>query len=356
MRYKSYLMLLAVAGMLALLLGQTVSAESDKMMHFYTLNAAGEHTLTAVYDVDLDKAFTAYAADKSSEWGTGVLYFKIGDDRMENIGSSEHFIEFLDANYDKMPVDRGDACDNTVTAVWVLTCPFDCTPTTDCEEWVHYVVTITCLDDPPCPPEEPLCLPFANRIYGFSTDPVPACVCVGGEGGVCTLADGAEVDLFWSDGPVCECAETASGACMVGEECFAVTGDSCAILGGTFSGAGTVCGAAQSGDHNIPTLSEWGLIIFSLLILSLVTVVVTRRRTATSAVGAGGSITISGPTFVPARFMKALVVTLSLAVVVLVTATIMSGSIPLRDIIGTILSAGIVAYIVHLWIVPKETE
>lgn len=106
----------------------------------------------------------------------------------------------------------------------------------------------------------------------------------------------------------------------------------------------------------VPTLSEWGMIIFSLLILSLVTVVVTRRRTATAADGAGGSITISGPIFVPARFMKALTVTLGLAVAILVTAMALSGSIPLRDIIGTILSAAIVAYIVHLWIVPKEEE
>jgi len=110
------------------------------------------------------------------------------------------------------------------------------------------------------------------------------------------------------------------------------------------------------GVERIPTLSEWGLIIFSLLILSLVTVVVTRRRTATSAAGVSGSVTISGPVFVPARFIKALTVTLGIAAAVLITAIAISGSIPVRDIFGTVISASIVAYIVHLWIVPKEKE
>ncbi len=38
--------------------------------------------------------------------------------------------------------------------------------------------------------------------------------------------------------------------------------------------------------ETIPTLSEWGLIIFALLILTLVTVVVTRRRRAMARAGA----------------------------------------------------------------------
>ena len=35
-------------------------------------------------------------------------------------------------------------------------------------------------------------------------------------------------------------------------------------------------------NRDIPTLSEWGLIIFSLLILTLITVVMTRRKRATA--------------------------------------------------------------------------
>ena len=75
-----------------------------------------------------------------------------------------------------------------------------------------------------------------------------------------------------------------------------------------------------------------------------------------SSAGVGGSVTISGPIFAPARYMKALIVTLSLAVIVLITAMAISGSLPVRDIIGTILSAAIVAYIAHLWIVPRNKE
>lgn len=134
------------------------------------------------------------------------------------------------------------------------------------------------------------------------------------------------------------------------DDCYTVTATS---KNGSLE---TSSGCAGTYGDEIPTLSEWGLIIFSLLILSLVTVVVARRRTATSAAGAGGSVTISGPIFVPARFAKALTFTLGAAVVILVTAMAISGSVPLRDIIGTIISAAIIAYIAHLWIVPRNEE
>lgn len=52
----------------------------------------------------------------------------------------------------------------------------------------------------------------------------------------------------------------------------------------TIVGGGTVteCWAGSlCREHVIPTLSEWGLIIFSLLILTLVTVVMVRRKRAT---------------------------------------------------------------------------
>jgi hypothetical protein len=112
----------------------------------------------------------------------------------------------------------------------------------------------------------------------------------------------------------------------------------------------------QTETGKIPTLSEWGLIIFSLLILTLITTVVVKRRMA--GIGAGGDMTmpISGPLFFPAQFIKSLTMMLGAAGVILIAATLISGSIPIRDIVGTILSAGIVAYIVHLWIVSSRSD
>lgn len=102
----------------------------------------------------------------------------------------------------------------------------------------------------------------------------------------------------------------------------------------------------------IPTLSEWGIIIFLLVVLSLITVVVTRRRMAMA--GAGGAVdtssAVGGTWFVPAIYVKALAVTLTLAGIGLVAAFAASGSLALRDVIGTLLSAAIVAYMAHVWI------
>jgi hypothetical protein len=104
----------------------------------------------------------------------------------------------------------------------------------------------------------------------------------------------------------------------------------------------------------VPTLSEWGLIIFSLLILTLVTVVVARRKMATA--GGGADVSVSGPLFIPHLFRKTLTGTMGLAVVIVVAAMAISGSIPARDIVGTIISAVIVAYMAHLWLYSAKKE
>ncbi len=119
------------------------------------------------------------------------------------------------------------------------------------------------------------------------------------------------------------------------------------------SGTAVMSVCAGTAINEIPTLSEWGLIVFSLLILTLITVVVTRRRTMTSTAGSA-DVTLHGPLFVPHVFIKTLTATLGLAAVILVAATLLSSSVPLRDIAGTILSAGIVAYMAHLWFIGRE--
>jgi len=111
---------------------------------------------------------------------------------------------------------------------------------------------------------------------------------------------------------------------------------------------------AEPFGGQVPTLSEWGLIVFSLLILTLITVVVARRRTATSMAGEGGDVTMHGPLFVPRLFMRSLTITMGAAAIVLVAATMVSTTVPLRDIVGTFLSAGIIAYMAHLWFIGKS--
>jgi hypothetical protein len=137
-----------------------------------------------------------------------------------------------------------------------------------------------------------------------------------------------------------------------------MTATDCATAGGVWGGANTTCTSAPP-TSDIPTLSEWGLIIFSLLILSLATVVVVRRRMTLAPAGAvaGGEMSsMSGPMIVPALFWKTLVIVETLAVAVLLVIIAAAGSVPLRDIAGTLISAAIAAYIVHLWILSSRAK
>ena len=56
-----------------------------------------------------------------------------------------------------------------------------------------------------------------------------------------------------------------------------------------------------------------------------------------------------GPLFIPELFMKALTVTVGLAVLGLALAYTLSGTLAVRDVIGTLISATIIAYMAHLW-------
>lgn len=115
--------------------------------------------------------------------------------------------------------------------------------------------------------------------------------------------------------------------------------------------AAYACEGTYGGE--IPTLSEWGLIIFSLLLLSLMTIAIVRGKTILAGAGQA-SISMKLPLFVPAAYFKALTACMGLALLGCVGAMMVYGTIAARDMIGTIVSAGIVAYIAHLWMNSSE--
>jgi hypothetical protein len=89
------------------------------------------------------------------------------------------------------------------------------------------------------------------------------------------------------------CAHNPDGSCKdVGACCRpnnvctpGTTADECIKLGGRWEGAGsTTCAHNAAGDC-IPTVSEWGLLVMGILVLSAATVVIMRRR----AIVRGGS-------------------------------------------------------------------
>jgi hypothetical protein len=79
---------------------------------------------------------------------------------------------------------------------------------------------------------------------------------------------------YAGDGNLCKC-----GACCLHNGCtLNVTSDACVKLGGRYMGDdSTQCIHTPEGDC-IPTLSEWGLLVMGILVLSAATVVIMRRR------------------------------------------------------------------------------
>lgn len=69
-----------------------------------------------------------------------------------------------------------------------------------------------------------------------------------------------------------------AGACCTypGNVCVASTAGGCAALGGIYQGDGSLCAMANCAA--IPTVSEWGVLVMSLLLVSVGTIVFARRR------------------------------------------------------------------------------
>lgn len=104
----------------------------------------------------------------------------------------------------------------------------------------------------------------------------------------------------------------------------------------------------------VPTLGEWGIVILSLLLLASSSVLFTNRRTATATGGARGG---QGPAL-PLVDRRILVRTLgaagSLWLLGVAAMTVLAGAPGTTDLIGSSITAGILAYQIHLWILQAR--
>lgn len=105
----------------------------------------------------------------------------------------------------------------------------------------------------------------------------------------------------------------------------------------------------------VPTVSEWGLIILALLLLSFSMVAVRRRKLAFA--GAENSMnTGTGLPFDLGSFKKALHLTIGLVLVLGCSSLVLWGEISTVDIIGTAIAAPIFAYLMHFVIQDRLTS
>lgn len=103
----------------------------------------------------------------------------------------------------------------------------------------------------------------------------------------------------------------------------------------------------------IPTLSQWGLIIFTLLMLS-VTMVFVYRRQNVLAIAGNVDTQEKQSLFDKSLYFKVLAIVLLFAVAGMAVAKLYYGTISITDSLGTIASASIVAYMVHLWKMKRD--
>lgn len=105
---------------------------------------------------------------------------------------------------------------------------------------------------------------------------------------------------------------------------------------------------------NVPTISQWGLLIMSLLLMTAGTIFIGRQQLilAGSAINASTRFNTKmlQHLFVLGIFVRALAGTLVLAVVGLSTATWLFGPPSTMDISGTIMCAWLMGYLIHLLI------
>lgn len=83
----------------------------------------------------------------------------------------------------------------------------------------------------------------------------------------CTFGTGS----YQGDASTC----VANGACCSGGSCSMTTAGLCQ---GTYHGDGTICSESICQGHAIPTVSEWGLMVLVLLVLTAGTMVFSRLR------------------------------------------------------------------------------
>jgi uncharacterized membrane protein YjfL (UPF0719 family) len=113
-----------------------------------------------------------------------------------------------------------------------------------------------------------------------------------------------------------------------------------------------LAGAGSTSSPAVPTMSEWGLVTFVLLLLSFGTIYVGRRKEEFAMAGESGTFNIGAifqkPPFDLAIFKKTLLGTGILGAALGALSFALSGGITLVDIVGFGVAGPVFAYLAHL--------
>ncbi|MDP1621353.1 MAG: IPTL-CTERM sorting domain-containing protein [Bacteroidales bacterium] len=107
---------------------------------------------------------------------------------------------------------------------------------------------------------------------------------------------------------------------------------------------------------NIPTLSQWSLIILGLLFLAIGMTFIYRRQHSFAFAGGEMSSGVNASIFDRSLFAKIFAVLSGLSLLVLFASFLYSGNVTVADTIGVITSSAIVAFIVQLLILIQRRQ
>jgi len=111
-----------------------------------------------------------------------------------------------------------------------------------------------------------------------------------------------------------------------------------------------------NGPTDIPTLSQWGLIVLSLILFSITTVSVTQNRYSLMYNRGGiGSYSIV-PYFDATLFKRMLLKSIPLMILVSVLISLFEGEWLVRNFVGTAFSIGLVVYLLHFIKLSERLE
>ena len=118
---------------------------------------------------------------------------------------------------------------------------------------------------------------------------------------------------------------------------------------GQWSDIKVVAGTSPPGSGFLtPAIGEWGMMIMSLLLMSASSVLLARRRVAMSLAGPSGAL--APPLFDAGLFRPIFVGVGTLGLLSSFIAVGLGWTPSATDVVGSLLSAGILAYLLHFWI------
>ncbi|MDX1388559.1 MAG: hypothetical protein R3344_05190, partial [Acidobacteriota bacterium] len=107
--------------------------------------------------------------------------------------------------------------------------------------------------------------------------------------------------------------------------------------------------------EGVPTVSEWGLILMLLLLATAGTILFGQRRAVLAGAGEGflsqGTVR---PPLLAGLFLKTFAAVAGAAMLAFATAFILFGEITSVDLTGAVLCIPVLAYLIHLWLLPRK--